>query len=149
MGSFVPPSFEPLVREPAPKEHEKEEDAQDKKSRNWLGAVIWAYDNYSFADVWGSWVVSRPHPDNWAWHDKYWEPASFSAATWVGIDGSGKTPSEKSHDVLQAGVGHRCIVSTHQDTEYETYPWYEWYPEKPWQITGFQIAAGDLVNVDI
>lgn len=153
-------------------------------SRNWSGAVISATKGYQFNSVRASWTVSRPHPDNWAWREPYWEPSRFTTSTWVGIDGynnnyyewpydnlcgSTKTSgddvlndnnnnkeygnfwgSSASGDVLQAGVGHACIVSTHQDTEYSTHPWWGWgFTERPWAITGFQIATGDLVSVTI
>ncbi|KAK0703018.1 concanavalin A-like lectin/glucanase domain-containing protein [Lasiosphaeria miniovina] len=141
-GSFVTPGFESLF---TPKVDDK---TGDEPSRNWSGAVISATKNYSFDRVWGSWTVSRPHPDNWAWKPQYWKSAEFAAGTWVGIDGEYEN-GKGSRDVLQAGVGHRCIVSTHQDTEYKIHPWWEWAPERPWTITGFQIAEGDLVSVSV
>ncbi|RYP24599.1 hypothetical protein DL765_000425 [Monosporascus sp. GIB2] len=72
--------------------------------------------------VWTSWTVSRPHPDNWAWRERYWESGRFAAGTWVGMDGH-KEHGKESSDVLQAGIGLRCIVSTHQDTEYSIHPY--------------------------
>ncbi|KAI3321653.1 concanavalin A-like lectin/glucanase [Xylariaceae sp. AK1471] len=114
----------------------------DEITRNWSGAVITASPNCSFREVWGEWVVSRPHPDNWAWMPKYWEEGHFSAGSWVGIDGHGG-----SHDVLQAGIGHRCTTSIHQDAVYDIHPWWEWYPEHAWTITGFQVQTGDRVDV--
>lgn len=141
-GSFVMPAFEPLPARRADKK------TGDHISSNWSGAVISASKDHHFTDVWASWTVSRPHPDNWAWRERYWESGSFAAGTWTGIDGH-KENGKGSSDVLQAGIGHRCIVSTHQDTEYPIHPWWEWYPEHPWAITGFQIATGDLVSVTI
>ncbi|KAI8629843.1 concanavalin A-like lectin/glucanase [Xylariaceae sp. FL1651] len=132
--TFVKPGFQP-----GPKTDPK---TGDEISKNWSGAVISAEQGYHFQQVWGAWVVSRPHPDNWAWQPKYWEKGHFAAGTWVGIDGHGG-----SHDVLQAGIGHRCTTSIHQDAVYEIHPWWEWYPEHPWTITGFQVAPGDLVDV--
>ncbi|RYP59507.1 hypothetical protein DL769_008497 [Monosporascus sp. CRB-8-3] len=133
-GSYVTPGFERLPK--------TDLGTGDQISSNWSGAVISADPNYSFDEVWGSWIVSRPHPDNWAWQPQYWEPGQFAAGTWVGIDGHGE-----SDDVLQAGVGHRCTPSTHQDTDYAIHPWWEWYPGGAWTITGFQVSPGDLVDV--
>lgn len=141
-GSFVMPAFEPLPARKVDKE------TGDHISHNWSGAVISASKNHHFTSVWASWTVSRPHPDNWAWRGRYWESGRFAAGTWVGIDGH-KENGKGSSDVLQAGIGHRCIVSTHQDTEYSIHPWWEWFPGHPWTITGFQVATGDLVSVTV
>lgn len=120
-------------------------ESHNHTSRNWSGAVADnPGDGYTFVRVVGSWTVSRPHPQNWAWEAWGWNPAKFSAGTWVGIDGYGG-----SHDVLQAGTAQRCITSTHQDTKYVTFPWYEWYRDPPYEISGFAVSPGDLVTVDI
>ncbi|KAI1331446.1 concanavalin A-like lectin/glucanase [Xylariaceae sp. FL0255] len=144
-GSYVTPGFMPL---PA-RESKVDPDTGDEIHHGWSGAVIDASKDYKFNSVRGSWTVSRPHPDNWAWQERYWESGHFAAGTWVGMDGSKAPHGQGSRDVLQAGIGHRCVVSTHQDTGYSIHPWWEWYPEHPWTITGFQVATGDLVGVNI
>lgn len=32
---------------------------------------------------------------------------------------------------------------------YETLAWFEWIPESPWFVKGFQVASGDLVKVEV
>jgi hypothetical protein len=141
-ASFVMPAFEPLPARKVDKE------TGDRISRNWSGAVIFADKDYHFKNVRASWTVSRPHPENKAWREQYWESGTFDADTWVGMDGY-KERGKGSSDVLHAGISHRCIVSTHQDTEYSTHAWWEWSPGNRWMITGFQVATGDLVSVTI
>ena len=140
--AYIPPGFKPLSRSSTPQ-------SLEEIRKRWSGAVIAADENYHFNQVAGSWTVSRPFPDNRAWGTTCWKSGRFHAASWVGIDGH-ETPNHvKSKDVLQAGTAHTCVTSTHQDTEYTTHPWWEWYPDHPWYITGFQIKPGDLIHVYI
>lgn len=138
---YIRPGFKALDKDPAP--------STEEIVKRWSGAVIAADKDYQFKQVWGSWTVSRPFPDNRAWETTHWDSGRFNAATWVGIDGHKTPDGVKSHDVLQAGTAHTCITSIHQDTEYTTHPWWEWYPDHPWALTGFQVKPGDLVHVYI
>ncbi|POR38276.1 Aspergillopepsin-2 [Tolypocladium paradoxum] len=135
--SYVPPGFEPLSEHPA---GSGERPSPVYRSTRWSGAVISATQGYKFEEVRGTWDVSRPLPDNKAWKRTHWDSGTFRAAAWVGIDGY------QSHDVLQAGTGHVCTTSIHQDAEYHTHAWWEWYPQHPWRLTGFQVQPGDLVH---
>lgn len=138
---YIRPGFESLSQPTPP--------SAEEIRKRWSGAVIAADKGYHFTQVYGSWTISRPFPDNRAWKTMYWNSGRFNAASWVGIDGH-KTPDlVESHDVLQAGTAHTCVTSTHQDTEYTTYPWWEWYPDHPWALTGFQVKPGDLIHVNI
>lgn len=136
--TYVPPGFEPLKERPA-SSGETTPSTVHKRKR-WSGAVISATPGFKFEEIRGSWDVSRPFPDNRAWKATHWDSGTFRAATWVGIDG------HKSHDVLQAGTGHICTTSIHQDTECHTHAWWEWYPQHAWRLTGFQVKPGDLVH---
>jgi hypothetical protein len=119
----------------------------------WSGAVNDRLPaGYKFTSVAASWTVSRPHPQNWAWQTWGWDDAKFSAATWVGIDGhkdSHDKQKDKKIDILQAGTAQKCITSTHQDTKYVTYPWWEWFTGPPYEISGFEVRPGDLVSVHV
>ncbi|KND93515.1 Aspergillopepsin-2 [Tolypocladium ophioglossoides CBS 100239] len=135
--TYVAPGFERLSVRPA---SSGEQQSTVHRSKRWSGAVISATQGFKFEEIRGSWDVSRPFPDNLAWRPKHWDSGTFRASTWVGIDGY------QSHDVLQAGTGHICTTSIHQDTEYHTHAWWEWFPQHAWRLTGFQVKPGDLVH---
>ena len=96
--------------------------------------------NYKFTQVTGSWLVSRPSPQNWAFKEHYWLAKEFFAETWIGID-------DKN---FRVGLAQNCTTSYHQDTEYIVYPWYQFFKDGKhhrYRIHGLAVRPGDLVRV--
>ena len=64
------------------------------------------------------------------------------ASAWEGIDGFG------SPDVLQAGIEFDAYCSGITHSSYYS-AWYEWYPNGSFRISGFPIAPGDDIFVEV
>ena len=116
----------------------------------WSGAVNNTLPSgYKFTYVTGSWAVPQAYPQNWAWNGSTWSTSAekdsneFKSGTWVGIDGY------TSHDVLQAGTAQRCTVNSDGSLKHVTYPWFEWYPDPPKRLEGFDVRPGESVTVQV
>lgn len=101
-------------------------------STNWSGAVVNPPAGQTFAWLEGDWVVpavDAPTQNEW-----------YYAASWIGIDGDG------SNDVFQAGVASQVYANGNSITT-EYYPWWEWYPAYPVNITNFPVTPGDMISM--
>jgi hypothetical protein len=103
-------------------------------SSNWAGSVNFPDITDGIASVAASWVV----PDITG-------PGSKSGdicAQWVGMDGwDPNANAPVTADVVQAGTTQTIDGSLAQ----QTYAWWEWVPERWYQIGNFTVAPGDEV----
>ena len=101
----------------------------------WGGIVTQVSDfNFKPAEpvnmVYGEWFIPSVEPD-------YNNPNNaMTVGFWVGIDGF------TNGQVLQAGM---AATVTGNNINY--WPWFEWYPNPPLQITNFPIQPGDYITV--
>lgn len=101
-------------------------------SINWSGYVAVADVNCpvigSVSSVSGAWIV----PELLSTND-----TSYTAI-WVGIDGHG------SPTVEQLGTEHIWTEGTQQNIA-----WYEMYPNPAYQIEGFPVSIGDVIEAEV
>ncbi|MBS0628040.1 MAG: hypothetical protein JSS09_07510, partial [Verrucomicrobia bacterium] len=101
-------------------------------SINWGGYVARAgssrLEDGSVSAVSGAWIVPELLPT---------DRTSYSAI-WVGIDGYG------SPTVEQLGTEHIWIGDAQ-----ENIAWYEMYPNPAYQIDGFPVSIGDVIEADV
>lgn len=102
------------------------------RSTNWSGyASATRLDRPtvdSVKTVSGTWTVPRLRPT----------PDKTYTAIWVGIDGF------SSGTVEQIGTEHDWSRGSQQD-----YAWFEMYPGPSYQITGFPLNAGDVIQAEV
>lgn len=102
------------------------------RSTNWSGYASATHldrpANDSVKTVTGTWTVPhlRPTPDK------------TYTAIWVGIDGY------SSGTVEQIGTEHDWNKGSQQD-----YAWFEMYPGPSYQITGFPLNPGDVIQAEV
>jgi len=101
-------------------------------STNWSGYVAATNLNYpaknSVSAVYGTWIVPTVSPSA---HDTY-------SSLWVGIDGY------TSSTVEQIGTEHDWANGRQED-----YAWFEMYPAYPYEIVGFTLKPGDVINASV
>ena len=115
--------------------------AGSTSSYNWSGYVDFSgassYGSASYYYIYSDYIVPPARQafgactGNWDW-----------SSSWVGIDGWG------SGDVLQAGSESDAYCSGSTTAQYYS-AWYEWYPYGEVRISGFPIAPGDEIFVEV
>ncbi|KAI1819356.1 peptidase A4 family-domain-containing protein [Xylaria intraflava] len=96
-------------------------------STNWAGAVI---NDSGFASVVGT--ITVPTPKDVETYNGF--------SVWVGIDGNTCTSA-----ILQTGI--QITINSLGTVTYD--PWYEWYPDFPYDFTGISISAGDEIRMSV
>jgi Peptidase A4 family len=107
--------------------------ANGATSGNWSGYVNIDPSPAKYSAIEGEWIVPNPYPNSTDVNGEYW------VSLWVGIDGDG------TGDVLQAGTDSYCTVSGGNTTSQLAFPWYEWFPAYPLEISNFTVHPGDTI----
>ncbi|MGB6744040.1 MAG: G1 family glutamic endopeptidase [Terracidiphilus sp.] len=128
---YIEPTFR-VDREKIHGPRQRRPEEGSSTSTNWSGALVNPPAGQTFRWLEGDWVipaVDAPTENEW-----------YYASSWIGIDGDG------SADVFQAGVGSQVYRSGTLVTA-EYYPWWEWFPASPVNITNFPINPGDMITM--
>ena len=112
----------------------------------WSGSVLHPTGGFPFTSVSGVWTVPDTAPPRIV-EGSY----TYECATWVGIDGG----SEDSYApyLVQAGTSQSVKVTyydvpvwgSYYSVSHTTYAWWEWLPDKSYQISNFPVSPGDVV----
>jgi Peptidase A4 family len=108
-------------------------------SYNWSGLTI-VDSNKPFAKsyILGDWTVPAAH-QTFGSPDGTWDYSS----QWVGIDGFG------SNDVFQAGTEADALANSGGGSAQYYSFWIEWFPYSEARVSGFPLAPGDTVIVEV
>ncbi|KAJ0104283.1 aspergillopepsin-2 heavy chain [Diaporthe amygdali] len=106
--------------------------AADDYNENWAGAVL---TGKSVTAASGSFPVLKAAVPT----SKEAGEKEYTASAWVGLDGY------DCNGLWQAGVD--SIVESSGETSF--YAWYEWYPADTQVVDLGEIAAGDVINVEL
>jgi Peptidase A4 family len=98
---------------------------------NWAGAVL---IGNSFTSVTATIVV--PTPQTPSGGNAF---TQYAATAWVGIDG----------DTCQSAILQTGVDFWIQDGQPTFDGWYEWYPEASSNFNGFQVSAGDTIEMTV
>jgi hypothetical protein len=131
--TFIEPEFRSADQQVGPRPR-----AGAYLTEQWSGGIVFLPANppagAKLDIVTGRWTVPNCGPADGT-------PIQFHCSSWIGIDGW------NSEDILQAGV--TCVAqwaNPGPGVWQTTFPWWEWWPGPPIQITNFAVDAGNLVS---